>query len=72
MSESISFMKRNDLSFCDEYIEFVSIEFEKQVFSSSKGVIVSVQYRPPNTDVNLFIEKVNLLMQMIAKDRKLC
>ena len=44
----------------------------KQVFSSSKGVIVSVLYRPPNTDVNIIIEKINFLMEMISKERKLC
>ena len=71
IDESISFIKRDDLSIFDEYIECVSVEVEKHVLKTSKNVI-SVIYRPPNTDVRIFIDKMNILLDTIMKEHKLC
>ena len=72
IDESISFIKRDDLSMFDEYIECVSVEVEKHVLKTSKNVVISVIYRPPNTDVRIFIDKMNILLDTIMKEHKLC
>ena len=56
----------------DEYIECVSVEVEKHVLKTSKNVVISVIYRPPNTDVRIFIDKMNILLDTIMKEHKLC
>ena len=72
IDESISFIQRDDLSMFDEYIECVSVEVEKHVLKTSKNVVISVIYRPPNTDVRIFIDKMNILLDTIMKEHKLC
>ena len=72
IDESISFIKHDDLSMFDEYIECVSVEVEKHVLKTSKNVVISVIYRPPNTDVRIFIDKMNILLDTIMKEHKLC
>ena len=72
IDESISFIKRDDLSMFDEYIQCVSVEAEKHVLKTSKNVVISVIYRPPNTDVRIFIDKMNIMLDTIMKEHKLC
>ena len=69
---AISFIKHDDLSMFDEYIECVSVEVEKRVLKTSKNVVISMIYRPPNTDVRIFIDKMNILLDTIMKEHKLC
>ena len=54
------------------YIQCVSVEVEKHVLKTSKNVVISVIYRPPNTDVRIFIDKMNILLDTIMKEHKLC
>ena len=72
IDESISFIKRDDLSIFDEYIGCVSVEVEKHVLKTSKNVVISVIYQPPNTDVRIFIDKIKIWLDTIMKAHKLC
>ena len=72
IAQKIEFTKRNDLSYFDDYIECISIEIERSVFCTSRYVIVTVIYRPPNTDTRLFTEKLGVLLDCIRNEKKLC
>ena len=69
---TIPFTQRNDLSYLDELIECVTIEIEKQVFNTTENVIISVIYRPPNTDTRLFTENINIVLNIIKRENKIC
>ena len=53
-------------------IECVTIEIDKSVFSTSGNLVLTVLYRPPNTDVKMFIQQLNIILQQIKKEGKLC
>ena len=74
VNHTIPFTQRNDLSYLDEFIECVTIEIEKQVlvFNTPKNVIISVIYRPPNTDTRLFTENINIVLNIIKRENKIC
>ena len=53
-------------------VTIVYIEIEKQVFDTPKNVIISVIYRPPNTDTRLFTENINIVLNIIKRENKIC
>ena len=36
------------------------------------NLVLVVTYRPPNTDVKIFIQKLNNILDQIKRERKLC
>ena len=70
--KSVQFKERNDLCLFDEYIECVIIEVDKSVFNTRGNLVLVVLYRPPNTDVKIFIQKLNIILDQIKRERKLC
>ena len=72
VAEKLEFVKRNDLCYFDDCIECVSIEIDRLVFSTKRNVVVSVIYRPPNTDTRHFNEKLCALLECISSEKKLC
>ena len=44
-------------------MECVTIEIEKHNFEVDKNIIVSVIYRPPNTDTDVFINTLNTFIE---------
>ena len=71
-NHTIPFTQRNDLSYLDEFIQCVTIEIEKQIFNTPKNVIISVIYRPPNTDTRPFTENINIVLNIIKMENKIC
>ena len=72
IAQNVEYTKRDDLYFFDDYIECVSIEIGRPVFSTNRNVIVTVIYRPPNTDTRIFNERLNAVLNCVNNERKLC
>ena len=51
-------------------IESIFIEIDKCYTGFDKNVIVCCIYRPPNTDINMFIEHVSQIMSNIKPENK--
>ena len=68
----LSYVLRNDLCFSDEYIECVCIEISGSSFNLNKNVIVAVIYRPPNTNMSVFNDKILTVLDRIKIERKIC
>ena len=52
-------------------IETVFAELEKTFFKTPKNVLIGVIYRPPNSDVNSFIEQLADILHKLARENKL-
>ena len=65
IAQKVEYTKRDDLCFFDDYIECVSIEIGRTVFSTNRNVIVTVIYRPPNTDTIIFNERLNAVLNCV-------
>ena len=64
-------MQRDDMSYVSDVMEVLSVEISKQDISTRKDVIISVVYRPPNTDVTAFVESLQELLSKVKKENKL-
>ena len=72
INEKYQFYKRTDLCQLDDCMECVTIEIEKHNFEVDKNIIVSVIYRPPNTDTDVFINTLNTFIEKIKPENKYC
>ena len=72
VKSDISFHKRCDLCCCDNELECVFIEIEKENFSNNSPIVVSVIYRPPDKDINKTNEKLLELLNIIFDEKKAC
>ena len=57
----IPFLPRNDLAYFDCEMESVFIEVDKSVFQSSYNMIIGVVYRMPDSSVEVFDERSDIL-----------
>ena len=48
------------------------IELDKNTFEKYKNIIISVIYRPPDTDLRLFNENMESLLSYLKNENKLC
>ena len=53
-------------------MECVTIEVENKSFKMDKNMIVSVIYRPPNTETGVFVETINSFIEKIKPENKYC
>ena len=60
---------RNDLTFTLSNAEILSIEFD---VAHHNSVIVCVIYRPPNSNMELFFEDLEILLEKINVSKKAC
>ena len=69
-SVDLNYKLRNDLNFnntgCAESL-FIEI-----TNSNGKNIVVGVVYRPPNSDVNDFIQDMDSLITKISRENKIC
>ena len=54
----------------EDYIETVFVEISNSCLNVDKNVIVGVIYHPPGANVNLFNEKIELILQRIDTSNK--
>lgn len=68
LSNDLDYTTRVDVNI-DEVAESLFVEINR---SQGKNVIVGVIYRPPNQNINEFINKYNELVTYVSKQNKLC
>lgn len=68
----IEYTCRTDLDINDKNIESIFVEINKDAFAFSKNVIVGVIYRPPNTNMASFIDKLSSILSKVKEQNKLC
>ena len=60
------------MSFSNEFIESLFIEVLVQNDLNNKNIIIGVIYRPPDTDINLFVALITDMLAVIKTERKTC
>ena len=68
----ISYFTRQDLDKIDELIECIFIEVDKDIFSTTRNIILGVIYRPPNTSPTDFLKVLSEIMHKLKRENKLC
>ena len=67
VKHNIKFRIRFDLSCITPEYEIISIEIDRK---KQKPTIVSCVYRPPNTDISCFVDKMNSILELLESERK--
>ena len=62
---------RDDLTIFDDHCESLFIEIDKSVFGSGRDLLIAVIYRPPNTDMKLFIDAMRDVLEKVQQENKL-
>ena len=65
----IQYKVRTDLNVNDFNFQLLFIEVSKDVFPSESDIIIGVLYRPPNTSVDIFNEKLNAILSKIHTEK---
>ena len=63
--------KKTDLCCFEGHMECVTVELYCDKIASNNTIIISVIYKPPNTDPRIFIDKLRLL-DSVKQENKLC
>ena len=58
---------RDDLTIFYDHCESLFIEIDKSVFGSGRDLLIAVIYRPPNTDMKLFIDAMRDVLEKVQK-----
>ena len=72
VAESLRYSSRNDLNCQTDTLEGIFVELDKTCTNSDKNIVVGCIYRPPGTDLKLFIDQMVTKLEMIKKENKLC
>ena len=72
INKQLLFTERPDLCCFDEYMECVTVELYCDKIASNNTIIISVIYRPPNTDTRIFIDKLSELLDSVRHENKVC
>ena len=62
----------DDLSVCYDYVESMFDQLDKNTADHTKNVILGVVYRPPNQDVEQFINSLKYTIDKIMHENKIC
>ena len=57
----------SDLSLNNAFSESIFIEIDKDLFNKNRNIIIGVIYRPPNTDLKLFNDDINELLDTLER-----
>ena len=68
----IEYFVRNDMSIIDEHLESLFIEVDKSCLSNENNSLIGVIYRPPNTDIDIFINHLMTILDKIKLENKSC
>ena len=68
----IPYQKRPDLIPEHKLYESIFVEIGKDVFHKNRNIIIGVIYRPPDTDLKLFNDSINDLLDTLSRERKYC
>ena len=68
----LSYFGRPDISILESDMESVFIEISKDQLQVNKNIMIGVIYRPPATDVRSFNMNLNVYLDKIGKENKIC
>ena len=68
----IPYQKRPDLIPEHKLYEATFVEIDKDVFHKNRNIVIGVIYRPPDTDLKLFNDSFNDLLDTLGRERKYC
>ena len=71
MRNGVNCKLRDDLTSFDDHCESLFIEIDKSVFGSGRDLLIAVIYRPPNTDMKLFIDAMSDVLEKVQQENKL-
>ena len=71
ISDQVEYQLREDLTIQESYMETLFVELTNNTGFKNKNVICGVIYRPPNTDIKIFNQKLSELLDKIKADGKL-
>ena len=75
LSDGMLYKQRTDLSVFNDCCKSCFIEIEKTLFGHEKNIMVGVfyrPYRPPNTDIQCFVDAVKDICDKLRNESKLC
>ena len=55
-----------------DVLESIFIEIDKHVFNKNSNIVIGVIYRPPNTDIYCYNESLNIILEKLKNENKLC
>ena len=71
IKENLSYISGNDLNLMNDHFETVFIDIKHDIFNSSKNIIIGTIYRPPNTNINIFLENLVEILLCMKTENKL-
>ena len=72
LKNSIPFQRREDLILDSTLFDSVFIEIDRDIFRREKNIIIGVIYRPPDADLESFIELMGVLFEKVKSENKMC
>ena len=70
LKNCLQYKQRIDLANNDHIFESTFIEIDKKEFDTNKNIIIGLIYKPPNTSVKQFNEKVEKLLSLIQHEKQ--
>ena len=70
LKKSLSHKIRKQLTLTGNKFESLVIEFDKNMFSSKKNLIVSIFYIAPTSPLKLFNQKLETTLDIIQREKK--
>ena len=71
ISDQVEYQLRDDLTIQNQYMETLFVELTNNTGFKNKNVICGIVYRPPNTDIKIFNQRLSELLDKIKADGKL-
>ena len=72
LRSNILYQRRPDITLNNGLSEYIFIEIDKDLFNKNRNIIIGVIYRPPNTDLELFNDDINELLDNLEREHKYC
>ena len=72
LDKALQFRVRKNLNIISDVLESIFIEIDKSVMQTKENVIIGTIYRPPNTDMDQFLEQMTTILETVRKEKKLC
>ena len=66
----IDYKLRSDIIILNDNLEAVFIEINKTQFATPNNIIIGTVYQPPNTDIQLFMHHLKLILDQMDKEGK--
>ena len=67
----LSYVVRGDLNTFYDNIEAIYIEIDKREWNLAKNIILGVLYKPPNADLEMFVEYLSIILDKIDYEKEM-